>query len=107
MRRDYACGERKRGPDYEYCEASVPDSVWARVLRRLDSLSVMRLPDESVLEPPVGLGMDGTTLVVEARTRERYRTYAYWTPRPEAPHPEVRLASEILATLFRMARLQD
>ena len=102
IRRTFDCGAHKRGRRHEYCEVSVPDSAWTRVLHRLDSLGVMHLPDETALEPPLRPGEDGMTLVVEARTRERYRTYSYWMPRPAATQPEARSASEMLATLLRI-----
>ena len=107
LRKSYGCRRLRRTPNYEMCEATLPrGQTWARILKQLDSLGVATLPDESQLTPRAGIGLDGFTLVVEIRDRERYRAYSYWSPAPDATQHEVRIAAAIVEVM-RMTGARD
>ena len=100
LRKSYGCRRLRRTPDYEMCEATLPrGQSWARILEQLDSLGIGTLPDESQLTPRAGIGLDGFTLVVEIRDRERYRAYSYWSPTADATQHEVRTAAAIVQVM--------
>lgn len=89
----YGCGPRQYRDGHGYCQATLaPGETWERLLRDLDSLGVRTLPDETWLEPPREMGLDGWHLVVEERTADAYRTYSYWAPDTLSAQPEVRTA---------------
>ena len=76
------------------CEASLlQGQSWTRIWEQLNWLGVTSLPDQSELNPPGGIGLDGFTLIVEIRDRGRYRAYSYWSPVPDASQHEVRTAA--------------
>jgi hypothetical protein len=100
LRKGYGCGRFRRTPEYEMCEATLPrGQTWAGILAQLDSLGVAALPDQSQLDPPGGIGLDGFTLVVEIRDHGHYRAYSYWSPVPDAPQPQVRTAAAIVGVM--------
>jgi len=107
LRRGYGCQLLRRTAEFEMCEATLPrGQTWKRILEQLDSLGVATLPDESQLTPRGGIGLDGFTLVVEIRDRQRYRAYSYWSPVPDASQQEVRTAAAILQVM-NMAGARD
>lgn len=103
LQRLFGCTRPTRRADYTVCEVTRPArDTWANILRRLDSLGIAQLPDARERSPPGPSGLDGTTMVVELRTKLGYRTYSYWTPSSQAPQPEVRRAAAIMELLDRI-----
>lgn len=107
LRKWYGCRRLRRTTDFEMCEATLRrGQTWAGILAQLDSLGVATLPDESELSPPGGIGLDGFTLVVEVRDGDRYRSYSYWSPVPDASQMEIRTAAAI-SHVMRQAGARD
>ena len=95
--RDFGCATFLNDDGYEFCKATLTRSqLWSSVLASLDSLHITTLPDESEVLPPGRIGLDGVTIVVEVLAGSEYRTYSYWSPRANAPQPEVRQAAALL-----------
>jgi hypothetical protein len=112
MRADLAsagCTESRRTVALETCRFTVPESPdWGAILARIDQLDAWTLANPATLQPPMRGGGHGSTLVVEVRDGERYRSYAYWSP-SRFPHvPEARRA-DALAHLFHpfLAKWQE
>ena len=73
------CGHVRRSPRQSACEMPAePEGGWRAVLARIDSLEAWTLPDQSALPGGAVIGLDGISVVVEARVGDRYRTYSYW-----------------------------
>jgi hypothetical protein len=99
------CTEWTESLDLETCRFTFrrePD--WNAVLAAVDSLDAWTLANPATLTPPMRGGMHGSTLIVEVRDGDRYRTYAYWCPSlfpnlPEAAraHALAQLAEPMLA----------
>jgi hypothetical protein len=84
----------------ETCRFTVPaDPDWSAILARIDQLDAWTLANPATLRPQLRGGWHGTTLVVEVRDGERYRSYAYWCPSLFPDVPEARRA-DALAHLF-------
>lgn len=94
------CTDARRTGKTETCGLTVPARPdWAGILARIDELDAWTLANPAPLDPPLRGGMDGTTLVVEVRDGDPYRSYAYGCPTLSSGVPEVRRAAE-LASLF-------
>jgi hypothetical protein len=103
MRADLAaagCTGDGRQAALETCRFTAPGNPeWDAVLARIDQLDAWTLANPATLQPRMRGGMHGTTLVVEVRDGERYRSYAYWCPSLFPRVPEARRA-DALARLF-------
>jgi len=77
----------------ETCRFTVPENPdWGAILARIDQLDAWTLANPATLQPRMRGGMHGTTLIVEVRDGERYRSYAYWCPSLFPHVPEARRA---------------
>lgn len=84
MRRHWRCPGSAMKAGVEWCEVGVPSRFdWKRVLQQLESYRVWSLPDQQGV-----FGVDGFTLVVEARVGRGYRTYDYWITDDESPEEQ-------------------
>jgi hypothetical protein len=93
----------------ETCRFTGPENPdWGAILARIDQLDAWTLANPATLQPPMRGGWHGTTLVVEVRDGERYRSYAYWCPSLFPHVPEARRAAA-LARLFEpfLAKWQE
>jgi hypothetical protein len=91
------CSSFLERAEYELCEVTLAQGQsWPSILASLDSLDIEILPDEATVIPPGRIGLDGVTMVVEVLAGSQYRTYSYWSPKANAPQPEVRRAAAIL-----------
>jgi hypothetical protein len=78
------------------------DARWRTLWRRLDSLGVWTLPDQSEVPQYKDLvSLDGTGLQVELRDGPRYRTYGHYK---FSPAPESATAARIIDLVSRAAR---
>ena len=108
MVRNYGCPRVREDRGWEFCEVSLlPAQTWADAWEQLDSLGIRSLPDENDLAPPPRKGLDGVGLVVEFRNPAAYRTYSYWMPLADSPHPEVRHANGIMRLVNRLGYRAD
>jgi hypothetical protein len=78
---------------FEACEARFEHQpTWRQVLRRLDSLGIMTIPDVSQLPEPTHVVVDGVGFEIEVRDRTTLRRidpgFGYFLGRPEIARAE-------------------
>lgn len=101
FRRDVmrGCTDLRRGKKIDVCTAvfrSTPD--WSTLHRRLTTLGIATLPDESELPKQEIVVFDGIAMVVEVRDGSSYRAYEYANPSLRSgPHAEA--ASQIIQAI--------
>lgn len=76
--RMYRCGPVTEGGGFEGCSIT-PDNPtdWPRLMRDLDSLGIMELPQQKEEDDVGDAVLDGLSFRVELRTGEKYRIYQY------------------------------
>jgi hypothetical protein len=84
----WACPGLVHVRGFEACEARFErEPPWGQILRRLDSLSIMTIPDISELPKPTHIVLDGVGFEIEGRDRTTFRRidpgFGYFLGSPE------------------------
>jgi hypothetical protein len=93
IQKTYRCTSPRRAADMQLCWLPEPrrPNAWADLLADLDDLGVDTVPSPTKRRA----GFDGWSVVVEVRTRDRYRAYWYWMPDSSAADAGERAAARI------------
>jgi hypothetical protein len=103
MRQHYGCvdSENFQGSEYFLCRVQFPATFdWRAVLDTLNAHHVWTLPDQD----EGVMGLDGWSLVVEAREGPKYHTFEYWVPEARRG-PSEEDAEAILDYAWNLSRL--
>lgn len=90
----YQCRDILRSATTNVCWLPPRRSVedWSEVMSQLDRFGVDTIP----MPTNRRIGRDGCTVLIEVRTRLRYRAYSYWLPSATAVDPGERAAAGIV-----------
>ena len=74
-----------------------PQTNWETLWKKLESLGILTLPDDSTLPKKIAV-LDGISYVVEINDGKQYRTYRYGSPQSHE-YPEAENIIQIIQTL--------
>ena len=105
VRHEYNCSTIVRCEGYEYCVQNFRSPPqWSPMVAALELNDVWTLPDESTMPKTNIIIFDGTSIIVEARTDQTYRSYYYHEP-ADRPWPEEKKAAAMMDAIYSLYRV--